>query len=242
MMPIPAAYIMRFLSNGPDFKQEESLWRVEDNTGCIYVPYIRRYAMYRQSVKGRIDFMLGRYQLGDLSGALVIDIGAHVGEFAMAAAPYASKIISFEPDPVARKALMRNIDNLDNVEVRPIALSDKTGKAKFYLATAHADSSLFEPEKFSEAIEVEALRLDDLDIDVTGYSRVVLKMDAEGFEPEVLQGGINWLKNLEVASIDVAPERADSDTYTEVKILLEGIGMRCRTYTSDQVLVMEKVK
>lgn len=241
MLPVTAARVGRMFTKGPRFNREGTLWKIADDSGSIFVPSIRRYGMYRDSGVGRrINGMLDRYQLGDLRGALVLDIGAHVGEFAMAAASQAAKVISFEPDPVAREALLRNTSSLPNVEVKPIALSDRTGKAKFYLATAHADSSLFEPEHFTQAIEVDALRLEDLAIGVEGYSRVVLKMDAEGFEPEVLRGAGSWLRHLQLAAVDVAPERAGSDTYAEVKTLLEASGMRQKDFTAHQVLVMER--
>lgn len=242
MLPLTAARVGRMFADGPQFNREGALWRIADDSGSIFVPSIRRYGMYRGSVGGRISGMLDRYQLGDLSGALVLDIGAHVGEFTMAASPHAARIISFEPDPSAREALLRNTLSLPNVEVKPIALSDRTGKAKFFLATTHADSSLFEPEHYTQVIEVDALRLEDLAIGVDGYSRVVLKMDAEGFEPEVLSGAGSWLRNLHVASVDVAPERAGKDTYAEVKSLLEASGMRQQAFTSNHVLVMERAR
>jgi FkbM family methyltransferase len=240
MMPLTAARVGRVFSGGPLFQREGKLWRIEDASGKIFVPSIRRYGMYRNSVGRRINDMLERYQLGDLRNALVIDVGAHVGEFAMASAPFAAKVISFEPDPVAREALLKNTASLRNVEVRPIALSDRNGPAKFFVATTQADSSLFEPEHYADVIEVDARRLEDLQIPVEGYSRVVLKMDAEGFEPEVLRGAGEWLRFLHVASVDVAPERAGKDTYAEVKGILEASGMRQRAFTPHQVLIMER--
>lgn len=238
--PVVSAYLRRALSGGPKFKRSGSLWSIEDDTGKVVVPYIRRYGMYLPSVGSRIDRMLQRYNLGDLKGALVLDVGSHVGEFAMAASPKAKQVICFEPDPSARQALMENTGGLKNVKVMPIALSNETKKSKLFVATEHADSSLFQPDSFTNVIEVDARRLDSLNIDVSGFSRVVLKMDAEGFEPEVLQGGGEWLKNLHTAAIDVAPERAGSDTYREVKQLLEAAGMREVSLSADQVLVMTR--
>lgn len=240
--PRLSAYILKLLRGGPSFTETGGLWRIKDHTGCIYIPYIRRYGMYCNTVRKRIDNMLERYPAGDLENALVLDIGAHIGEFAIAASQYAGKVICFEPDPAARSALIKNTAEINNIEVRPIALSNRTGKTKFYVATEHADSSLFRPEVFTESIEIDAFRLDDLSISVEQYKRVVLKMDAEGFEPEVLEGGLKWIKsNLQLAAIDVAPERAGSDTYREVKSILESAGFKETILTKDMVLVMEGV-
>jgi FkbM family methyltransferase len=238
--PVLAARTKRWIHHGPSFQQVGSLWKIEDSTGTIFVPYIRRYPMYAASVKHRIDFMLDRYRLGDLKDTLVIDIGAHIGEFAMAAAPLAKQIVCFEPDPVAREALLANTHMLANVQVMPIALSNHNKSTPFYVATAKADSSLFQPEKYTQVIDVEARRLDSLGIDTQGYARVVLKMDAEGFEPEVLEGGGDWLKHLDAASVDVAPERAGQSTYTAVKALLEAAGLSEIALTAAEVLIMRR--
>lgn len=239
--PYLAAYALKLLRGGPDYSKSGSLWRIADDTGCIYIPFIRRYSMYCNSVASRISYMFDRYPLGDLSNSLVLDVGAHVGEYALAASKLAQKVICFEPDPFAREALIRNTSSIENIEVMPIALSNKTGVSTFFIATEHADSSLFEPDKFTSKIQTQVMRLDDLSIDTQGYRSVVLKMDAEGFEPEVLEGGLTWIQShLHVAAIDVAPERAGSDTYQEVKRLLESIGFKLRAFTVDQVVIMEK--
>lgn len=238
--PTLAAQTKRWLHHGPSFRREGSLWKIEDDTGTIFVPYIRRYAMYAGSVKRRIDYMLQRYQIGDLRDSLVIDIGAHIGEFAMASSAQAKRIICFEPDPTARAALAMNTQALHNVEIMPIALSNQSQTARFYVATEHADSSLFQPEHYTQVIDVDAKRLDSLGIDTQGYARVVLKMDAEGFEPEVLEGGGDWLQHLDAASVDVAPERAGQDTYAPVKKLLQAAGLSETALTGDQILVMRR--
>lgn len=242
-MPLLAAYILKTQKRGPKFSRHGNLWRIQDGTGEIYVPYIRRYSMYLNTIEKRIGYMLERYKIENLEGALVLDIGAHVGEFTLAAAPTAAKVVSFEPDPTVREALIQNTKGMNNVEILSIALSNKTGKSKFYVATEHADSSLFSPEKYSEIIDVDSFRLDDLNIDVSNYTKVILKMDAEGFEPEIIDGGLDWIrKNLHIAAVDVAPERAGSDTHKEVKQKLESIGFHQVGLNQEQVLIMERIE
>ena len=61
--------------------------------------------------------MLKRYRVNEyIHDALIFDIGAHVGEFAMAAAPTAKKIIYFEPDPIARSALLKNTERFKKID------------------------------------------------------------------------------------------------------------------------------
>jgi FkbM family methyltransferase len=241
MPPAWLAFILKILYRGPKFCKVEKLWKLKQANDEIYLPYIRRYGMYKNGIRERIHYMNQRYPLGDLTDALVLDVGAHVGEFAMAVASEAKKVICFEPDPNVRVALKENVKNLTNIEVLPIALSDKDGLTKFYVATFMADSSLFKPSEYSEVIEVKASRLDALNISINSYKRVVLKMDAEGFEPEVLIGAGKWLKYLDQVAIDVSPERNNESTRIQVEKLLSQGGMKFKSVTSDgAVLVMEK--
>ncbi len=241
MPPAWLAFILKILYKGPKFNKVENLWRLKQNNDEIYVPYIRRYGMYKNGIMNRVKYMNQRYPLGDLTDALVLDVGAHVGEFAMAVASEAKKVICFEPDPNVRVALEKNVENLSNIEVLPLALSNKCGTTKFYIATSMADSSLFKPSVYSEVIEVKASRLDTLDICVKSFKRVVLKMDAEGFEPEVLIGAGKWLRYLDQVAIDVSPERNNEPTRKQVEKILSQAGMKFNSVTSDgAVLVMEK--
>jgi FkbM family methyltransferase len=235
------ALLLKMLHGGPSFSKEADLWVVGHGSEKIHIPILRRYTMYKKGINLRLRHMLTRYDVGDINGALVLDIGAHIGEFAMAASPYAKKILCFEPDPVARAALIKNVSNLGNVVVLPIALSNETGVSTFHIATTYADSSLFKPSDVpSNSIQVKTKRLDDLGIDFSGYTRSVLKMDAEGFEPEVLQGGKNTLAQLSQTAIDVSPERGGEDTYADVKELLDSSGLIEEFITDDMVLVSKR--
>lgn len=85
--------------------------------------------------------------------------------------PHLQKILSFELDLCAREALVRNVRAFPNVEVLPIALSDQSETSKFFIATELADSSLFESDDYGRVVDVEARRLDSLNIDVRGLLR-----------------------------------------------------------------------
>lgn len=250
-----AAHVQKVVRKGPEFHLssrgtddilDHELWEIIDKDGrsSIHVPFLRRYAMYCGSVKSRIDYMRKRYVFkeSELDGALVLDIGAHVGEFAMSVAPFAKKVICFEPDPVALKALKKNVASYPNVEVFNVALSNKDEETTLYIATAKADTSLFEPETYKYKINTSAFRLDAfLAPEISEqFSSVYLKMDAEGFEPEVLDGAVFWLQRLAGASIDVAPERAGQSTYQDVLKRLQAAGLHEVVTTTDGVLVAQK--
>jgi FkbM family methyltransferase len=69
------------------------------------------------------------------SGSTFIDIGSWIGPFTLLAAKIVGEqgsVHAIEPDPEARKVLLKNIalNQLANVKVYPIALTDKIGTAQ----------------------------------------------------------------------------------------------------------------
>jgi len=157
----------------------------------------------------------------------LFDIGANIGEFCIGVALGTSKtnIFAFEPDPVAFECLKYNIlDSKCQDKIKPfsIALSNETKVQTFYLSTKDGDSSLFQPKEFDSKIEIECVRGDDFMEKFHIKHIELLKMDAEGFEPEVLEGFGKRIRDINFFAIDVGPERDGLDTdYLVSKILLK---------------------
>jgi FkbM family methyltransferase len=122
-----------------------------------------------------------------------LDIGANIGFFSLMLTsmfPGMVRATAFEPLPdLARfieSAVSRN--HLD-VEVREIALSNRTERSSFYVSrqsdTSNSLNATFRPHK--DVIDVEVSTLDAL-YPGAGHGRCVLKVDTESTEPEVLEG------------------------------------------------------
>ena len=67
-------------------------------------------------------------------GSTVFDVGAHVGEWTLLFSELvgpSGRVVAFEPDPVARASLKKNLEmnGISNVTVEEACVSDKTGKA-----------------------------------------------------------------------------------------------------------------
>jgi hypothetical protein len=101
-----------------------------------------------------------------------------------------------------------------------MALSNRSGVQTFYLSTNGADSSLFQPTKFDSKIEIECTKGEDFLNKFHIKQISFLKMDAEGFEPEVLQGFGNRIRDIKFFAIDVGPERDGLETDIQVSDLL----------------------
>ncbi len=122
------------------------------------------------------------------SGGSLVDIGANVGYFTCLASRIvgpSGAVKSFEPSPQALPLLHRNVLDLENVEVRAIALGSELGQADFYIKSS-GDTSSLEPEPGSRKICVE---MSTLDYELRAVPSVdLIKIDVEGFEIEVLRG------------------------------------------------------
>ena len=89
-----------------------------------------------------------------------------------------------------------------------------------FYSPSGADSSLIKTSNFITKFQIDVKTIDQFLIQnkIKGKKIKLLKLEAEGYEPEILQGCKNSLKNIEYISADVGPERGLSKkcTVTEV--------------------------
>lgn len=136
------------------------------------------------------------------SGDVVIDIGAHFGLFAIAAAKSvapAGRVYAFEPTPSTFKVLSQTI-GLNKFEsvIRPSqkAVADKPGKTKFYIGETPGDvanSLVNYNDTIHKGYDVELTSCDSF-CDENKIAPAFLKIDAEGAELSVLKGASKTLK------------------------------------------------
>ena len=82
------------------------------------------------------------------------------------------------------------------------------------IATSNGDSSLIKPKNFQETIKVEVIRLDQLMNELKLEKVKLLKLEAEGFEPEILIGAGERIKDIEYIAIDGGYERGIEEEQT----------------------------
>ena len=129
-------------------------------------------------------------------GCTVLDVGAHLGEWTLLFSELvgpSGRVVAFEPDPVARASLKKNLEmnGISNVTVEETCVSDKTGKATLRAERFGSGlSSIVRPPGRGagyDELEVEATTLDEY-CETRALSPDWIKIDAEGSEPLIVRG------------------------------------------------------
>jgi FkbM family methyltransferase len=137
-------------------------------------------------------------------GSTVIDVGAHVGEWTLLFSELvgrSGRVVAFEPDPVARASLKRNLtlNGVSNVSVEEKCVSDKVGTALLAAERFGSGlSSIVRPHAHGagyKEVEVESTTLDQY-CETHGLSPDWIKIDAEGAEPLIVRGMPRLIESL----------------------------------------------
>jgi FkbM family methyltransferase len=160
---------------------------------------------YEYGVKKRAQSLADCYFLNEIEfndGDIFLDCGANVGDLKIWFDLNNINInyVGFEPSPIEFDCLEENVKPC---VVYNIGLWKEAGELEFFVSSQGADSSLIQPTSFDKKIKVPVGKLESY----VSSTVKVLKLEAEGAEPEVLEGLGDKLRLIEYISADLGPER-----------------------------------
>lgn len=123
-----------------------------------------------------------------------VDVGANVGHHSLFMSGLVDEVIAFEPFPSVLHELRSKlaINHVRNVRVVPVGLSDSDQELPYFASTganSGIGSFLEHGTAQYEAASTLSVRQGDPLFEQLGVPRIdILKVDVEGFEPQVLRG------------------------------------------------------
>ncbi|MGZ4906910.1 MAG: FkbM family methyltransferase, partial [Halobacteriota archaeon] len=136
-------------------------------------------------------------------GDIVMDVGANIGYYSLVAARCVGekgRVYAFEPDPINFGMLTKNVNAnaFTNVVTMQKAVCATTGTAQLLQKKASTHSLFDHPlAPTKQSVQVETVALDDFlsTLSHEDQQRVTLvKIDAEGAEPLILEGLASFIK------------------------------------------------
>ena len=129
---------------------------------------------------------------GHLStGMTFVDVGANNGYFSLMASKMVGPngtVISVEPSPAnySRLLVNKDINSLTNVRTYNVAMSNNRGFDTMHFGIDDGQDTLVLPRRQKKSQVVQTTTLDTL---LAGTQPDFIKIDVEGYEPEVIEGG-----------------------------------------------------
>jgi FkbM family methyltransferase len=149
-------------------------------------------------------FRLIAARLPDWKPEVVFDVGANVGQSALAfaAAWRHAKIHSFEPVPDSHGRLVRATQHLEQVTAHPLALGRRSETLKMS-ANGRATSNHILPDQTApDGIEVDVRAGRDMLAELALPHLSYLKIDTEGHDLDVLKGFGDTLARIDFIQVE----------------------------------------
>ena len=180
----------------------------------IYYPN-KRVHRVMVDYKKHFNQLFNEYLLDTISfnkNDIVVDCGANVGElfYSFEYKNLQIEYIGFEPDRKVYECLVKNVKSNQLINK---ALGQQNLMTNLYIDSEGANTSLVDFGSNTN-YEVESITLDSLNL----KNIKLFKIDAEGFEPEVLMGAVNTLNQIDYISVDYGNERGIDNHSTVVEV------------------------
>lgn len=214
----------------PALGEDPALHIASDGQERIFICRKARHNRYKRGVIAGVDRLARDYSLdliADLRLGVFIDCGANVGELGYWARRRGFRYVAFEPEALESRCV--DLNNFDgSAECIRKALWKEETLLKFYTRADSADSSVLQGAEKEPSVTLQATTLDAA-VDLSGVTGpVVFKLEAEGAEPEVLEGAAKSLSRIDWVAVDCGYERGPekAHTFVETNTCLQDHGFR----------------
>jgi FkbM family methyltransferase len=185
-----------------------------------------------------------------------LDVGVYRGIYSYKLSQNFKNIHSFEPNPLLFPYLEKNlIKIISNIKLYNLALSNDNGFTELKLplrsksifednieelfqlgaATMHPNNKINNYKK----VPIKMKKLDDIEI---GNKIGLIKIDVEGHEKNVLQGGIETVKNNKPVLLVEIEERHTKTPITEIITFINSIGYKAFISKENDLIEIDKVR
>lgn len=147
----------------------------------------------------------------------VLDVGANTGQYAfeLRELGYRGRIVSFEPLPAAFERLLKASEHDALWQVENIALGSEKGMLPLSVSANSPSSSFLQVDprvsvgavdlSIVDTVEVPVETLDGIfAASVTDCQHIHLKIDTQGFERQVIAGGLKALSRISLVQMELA--------------------------------------
>lgn len=226
------------------FESSCNVFRVNQQNREIWVARRSRLRLFHRGIIGRLDYLEESYSLPDAAvgnGDCVVDCGANIGEFSLAMEMKGAIVHAFEPDPREFLSLEKNLRNRGS-KAYEMALWSRTGDLFFDNANDTGDSSVSETKQsLGDQAFVTGTTLDDWADSYLPQETLisVLKLEAEGRELDVLQGGASTLKKVKYICADLGePSTTGPTSLPQVVNLLLNSGFEVVSFQKSRCMTV----
>lgn len=168
-----------------------------------------RFKISSHAERWRVEECMGEREvverfLADIDDSTEVwDIGAAVGTYSILAAKRADHVTAFEPEPNNHRRLQENVElnDLDNIDVRNIALSDTNSELQMDVADGAVGGGAHRINSRGN-VSVSARRGKDLN----DPSPDLVKIDVEGHEMKVIKGMGDKLSDCSIIYVEAHPD------------------------------------
>ncbi|MDZ4255626.1 MAG: FkbM family methyltransferase [Sulfuritalea sp.] len=160
--------------------------------------------------------IISRAKLAGIQPQTVVDVGANIGQFAVASSRLfqGAEVFPVEPDPQVAEQLRKNVGLPVARNIRVTAVGDSVGNATFHVNRDPQVSSLlplgkdriesFPGSSVVGEITVPVTTLDVLFDGIALAEPILLKIDVQGFEDRVIAGAGVFLKRVRWVLMEVS--------------------------------------